>query len=71
MTTLERAQARADLVAYIKALPCARPEDAIRIEQKYGLQGLPAKDVVAGLEAAVERGMNPIDAINQPLEQSE
>lgn len=71
MTTLERAQARADLVAYIKAVPCARPEDAIRIEAKYGLQGLPEADVITGLEAAVQLGIAPLDAINTSMEGSE
>jgi hypothetical protein len=71
MTTLERAQARADLVAYIKAIPCARPEDALRIATKYRLQGLPEAEVIAGLKAAVQLGIAPLDAINPSIEGSE
>lgn len=71
MTTFERAQARADLVTWLKAVPCARPEDAIRIEAKYGLSGLPAADVIAGLEAAVSLGVEPLDFLDNPMEQSE
>lgn len=71
MTTFERAMARADLVAYIKAVPCARPEDAIRIEAKYGLTGLPPADVIAGLQAAVDLGIDPLTALEQPMEGSD
>jgi hypothetical protein len=66
VTTPEREEARADLIAWIKAIPCARPEDAVRVEKKWGLTGMTAGQVRDALEAAASRGLNPRDFTEQP-----
>jgi hypothetical protein len=71
VTTPEREEARADLVAYIKSIPCARPEEAIRIAAKWGLAGRSAREVTEALEMAATRGVNPRDFIEQPMEGEE
>lgn len=71
MSTGEREEARADLVAYIKAIPCARPEEAIRIAAKWGLAGRSPKDVTDALELAATRGQHPRDFSEQPMEGEE
>lgn len=70
MTTPERAEARADLILWIKAIPCARPEDALRIEKKWGLVGLSPGEVRDALDAAVKSGLNPHDFQQEPMEGS-
>lgn len=71
MTTPERAEARADLVAFIKALPCARPEEAIRIAAKWGMAGCTPSEVRDALNAAVSRGIHPRDFVDEPMESSD
>lgn len=71
MTTPEREEARADLVAFIKAIPCARPEEAIRIAAKWGMSGRSQREVTDALELAATRGLNPRDFIEQPMEGEE
>lgn len=68
MSTGEREEARADLVAFIKAIPCARPEEAIRIAAKWGLAGRSAREVTDALELAATRGLNPRDFNPQSME---
>jgi hypothetical protein len=71
VTTREREEARADLVAYIKAIPCARPEEAIRIAAKWGLAGRSQREVADALELAATRGLNPRDFNETPMEGEE
>lgn len=70
MTTPERDQARFDLVAYHRCLITNRTAQALAIERRYGLEGLPPQLVSIGLEA-VSNGLCPWDAIEQPMEKSE
>lgn len=71
MTTPERAEARADLIQWLKAIPCARPEDAIAVEQKWGLVGMTPAEVRDALDAAATRGVRPVDFVEQPMEQGD
>lgn len=71
MTTPEREEARADLVAFIKAIPCARPEEAIRIAAKWGLSGRSQREVTDALELAATRGLDPHEFTDQPMETGE
>lgn len=70
MTTPERDEARAALVAYHRALITHQPLQAYEIECRYGFDGLPPKHVSVGLQA-ISEGRDPWDAIEQPMEKSE
>ena len=50
----QRDQARADMVAYAKALAAGRHQQALQIEQRYELDGYPPEIVSVGLRAAVD-----------------
>lgn len=63
-------EAREALHRYHRALVANRTHEAIQIEQRYGLYGLPPMLVSVGLEA-VAQGRDPWDAIEQPMEKSE
>jgi hypothetical protein len=65
-----RDEAREALHRYHKALVANRTDEAARIEQRYGLFGLPPMLVSLGLEAA-SQGLDPWDAIESPMEKSE
>lgn len=71
MTTPERAEARADLILWMKAIPCARPEDAVRVEKKWGLTGCTPQEVRDALDAAATRGVRPADFVETPMEQGD
>jgi len=71
VTTPERNEARADLIAYIKAIPCARPEEAIRIASKWGLAGMTPAEVRDALDAAATRGVRPADFVELAMESSD
>jgi hypothetical protein len=59
--------ARADLVHYAKALVANRIEEAIAIEKKYDLHGLPPELVSVGLHAAAE-GRDALAAVDEHME---
>jgi hypothetical protein len=63
-------EAREALHQYHRALVANRTDEAVRIEQRFGLFGLPPMQVSLGLEAA-SQGLDPWDAIDQPMEKSE
>lgn len=71
MTTPERAEARADLILWMKAIPCARPQDAIAVEKKWGLVGRSPAEVRDALNAAANRGLHPRDFEQLPMEPSD
>lgn len=63
-------QARADLVAYHKAVIAGRTAQALAIEQRYDLAGYPPRVVSIGLAAAAE-GRDHHAAIDEHLEPSD
>lgn len=63
-------RARADLVAYAKALVTGNTEAAIRIEKRYDLFGYPPQIVSIALHAAAE-GRDHMEAVDEYLEDEE